>query len=59
MIEFMATIVIAGLLLSIAIPSFGAMKMSMNFQSGEQALQMVLARASWSAINPAASKLGS
>jgi prepilin-type N-terminal cleavage/methylation domain-containing protein len=52
-LEFMAALAISGLLLSIAIPSFGAMKMSMNFRSGEQALQMVLARARWSAINSA------
>ena len=50
-IELMATIAIAGLLLSIAIPTFGAMKMSMNFRSGEQAMQALLARARWSAIN--------
>ena len=50
-IELLATIVIGGLLLSIAIPTFGAMKVSMNFRSGEQALQAVLTRARWSAIN--------
>ena len=49
--ELMATIAIVGLLLSIAIPTFGAMKMSMNFRSGEQALQALLTRARWSAIN--------
>jgi prepilin-type N-terminal cleavage/methylation domain-containing protein len=50
-IELLAAIVIGGLLLSIAIPTFGAMKVSMNFRSGEQALQALLARARWSAVN--------
>ena len=49
-IGLMSVAVIAGLILSIAIPSFGSMRMSKSFRSGEQAVQAMLEHARSSAI---------
>lgn len=50
-LELTLAIGIVGLLFSIAIPAFGAMRMSASFSSGEQAVRGLLSRARWSAIN--------
>jgi type II secretory pathway pseudopilin PulG len=50
-LELTLAIGVVGLLFSIAIPAFGAMRMSAAFSNGEQAVAGLLSRARWSAIN--------
>jgi type IV fimbrial biogenesis protein FimT len=50
LIEMLVAIVVMGMLLAIAIPSFGNMKMAMAFRSAEQEVLGLMARARWSAI---------
>lgn len=50
-VELTVAIAVAGVLFAIAIPTFGALKMQVEFASGEQAVQRLLTRARWSAIN--------